>query len=112
MEENKFKEVYALIWKANKNNEEFKVEEFESRIPGLMNWLKDLHSEGKLIGCGGGGFENHAGGLTLIQAGDIDEARKLSSGSPMNEIGTTEIFLWDVYYADLSEKQREHNLLK
>jgi hypothetical protein len=27
---------------------------------------------------------------------------QLAAGSPMNEIGTTEIMVWDVFFADLS----------
>ena len=75
-----------------------------------MEWLKELYSKGKLVGCGGGGFESHAAGLTLINADSIDEARELSKGSPMNEIGTTEIMIWDVFYADLVERSREEKL--
>lgn len=81
----------------------FDAGEFESRIPRLMIWLKELHSKGKLAACGGGGFEDRAGGLTLINAADIEEATGLAKGSPMNEIGTTEIMVWDLFYADLVE---------
>lgn len=102
-EQNTFREVYALIWKANQPDEIFDAGEFESRIPRLMKWLKELHSNGKLAACGGGGFEKHAGGLTLINALNIEEAKKLAEGSPMNEIGTTEIMVWDLFYADLVE---------
>jgi hypothetical protein len=34
-------------------------------------------------------------------AKDIYEALELSKGSPMNEIGKTEIMIWDVYYVTL-----------
>jgi uncharacterized protein YciI len=109
-QQNPFREIYALIWKANEPDETFNQEEFESRIPRLMEWLRELYSNGKLVGCGGGGFENHAGGLTLINAANVDEARELSKGSPMNEIGKTEIFVWDVYYASISELKQEDKL--
>lgn len=94
--------VYACIWKAHETDETFNTEEFTSRIPRLMVWLRDLHSKGVLVGCGGGGFENHAGGLTLIKAKTATEAEELNSGSPMLEIGSTEIFEWNVYFADLN----------
>lgn len=55
--------------------------------------------------AGGGGFENHAAGLTLITADSVAEAAELSNGTPMNEIGTTEIMIWDVYYANLEVKR-------
>ena len=95
-------EIYALIWRSNATDDEFDQEEFNARIPRLMEWLKGLHAEGKLAGCGGGGFENHAGGLTLVRAESVEEAMEIGEGSPMNEIGSTEILIWDVYYADLS----------
>lgn len=100
-EEQNFPIVYACIWKANESDDTLKQEDFESRIPRLMEWLKDLKSKGKLIACGGGGFETHAGGLTLIKADSIEEATELSNGTPMNEIGTTEIMVWDVYFGKL-----------
>lgn len=109
-EQNRFREVYALIWKSNDTDENFDQDEFTSRIPRLMEWLKDLHSKGKLVACGGGDFEARAGGLTLINADSPAEAKLLSMGSPMNEIGTTEIMIWDVFYADLNEKSREDKL--
>src|SRR5689334_23116101 len=96
-------EVYALIWRSTEPDETFNQEEFSSRIPRLMSWLRDLHAQGKLVACGGGGFENHVGGLTLIRADSIEEARELASGTPMNEIGTTDIMIWDLFYADLKQ---------
>ena len=96
-------DIYALIWRADLDDEEFDPAEFEARIPQLMDWLADLSEKGHLVACGGGGFENQAGGLTLIRASSPEEALDLSDGSPMNEIGTTEVMFWDVYYADLQE---------
>ena len=95
-------QVYALIWRSTATDNEFDQNEFDRRIPRLMEWLKSLHREGKLVGCGGGGFENHMGGLTLIQTESVDEAIEISTQSPMNEIGSTEVLVWDVYYANLS----------
>ena len=114
MEENnsneRLPEVYALIWRSNDPDESFNQEEFNSRISRLMSWLQELHANGKLVACGGGGFENHSGGLTLIRAESIDEARDLASGTPMNEIGTTDILIWDVFYADLVQTTRQAQL--
>ena len=94
--------IYACLWRAHETDDTFNNEAFTSRIPRLMDWLRDLHAKGVLVGCGGGGYENHAGGLTLIKAKTATEAEEYSSGSPMNEIGSTEIFEWHVYYADLN----------
>lgn len=96
-------DIYALIWRADLDDDEFDPDEFEKRLPQLMDWLAELSEKGHLVACGGGGFENHAGGLTLIRASSPEEALDLSDGSPMNEIGTTEVMFWDVYYADLQE---------
>jgi uncharacterized protein YciI len=95
--------IYALIWKASEPDPTWRQEEFDRRIPRLMDWLRSLHAQGKLAGCGGGGFADRAGGLTLIRAASPEEAEALAAGQPMNEIGQTEIFLWDVFYADLAE---------
>ena len=93
---------YALVWRASKPDAEFDPKEFESRIPRLMAWLRDLRAKGKLAACGGGGWATHAGGLTILRADTVEEALELSKGTPMNEIGATEVFVWDVYYADLA----------
>ena len=93
---------YALIWRAAKPDAEFDGAEFEARIPRLMVWLKDLRTRGKLAACGGGGFATHSGGLTIVRADSVEEAIELSQGSPMNEIGATDVLVWDVYFADLS----------
>lgn len=108
--ENRLPEIYALIWRSAAPDDEFDPPEFEQRIPRLMEWLRGLYAGGNLVGCGGGGFENHAGGLTLIRAADIEEAQRLAAGSPLNEIGSTEIFIWDLFYADLVDKAREEKL--
>jgi uncharacterized protein YciI len=102
--------IYACIWRSTEPDETFSQLEFESRIPRLMEWLKSLHKAGKLVGCGGGGFETHSGGLTLIRADSIEEAIALSNGTPMNEIGHTEIMEWGVFWADLVVKEREEKL--
>ncbi|MBS1492178.1 MAG: hypothetical protein JST55_01630 [Bacteroidetes bacterium] len=105
-ENSPFKVVYALIWKSHEPDEIFNPQEFDERIPRLMLWLKEIHSKGKLVACGGGGFENHTGGLTLITADNIEDAIAISEGSPMNEIGGTEILMWDVFYGNLNEKSQ------
>lgn len=105
-------QIYAAIWKANETDETFNQQEFEARLPRLMAWLRELYADGHLAGCGGGGFENYAGGLTLFRAESPEEAKKLSDGTPMNEIGTTEIFLWDVYFADIQEFEQKKYLEK
>jgi uncharacterized protein YciI len=91
------KEIYALVLHQTGSSEEF-----GERIPRLMTWLRELHAKGKLVACGGGGWQNDTGaGLTLITADTPEEAEALAAGTPMNEIGRTEIMLWDCFYADL-----------
>ena len=104
------KTIYACIWQSNEPDENFSQAEFEKRIPRLMIWLRELYKNGHLVGCGGGGFENYSGGLTLIQADSIEQATELSNGTPMNEIGNTEIFVWDVFYANLNHLELEERL--
>ena len=94
--------VYACIWRATEDDAHFDQKKFEERIPRLMEWLKQLKANGNLVACGGGGFENHSGGLTLIKANTIDDALTISNQNPMNEIGTTEVLVWDVYFAELT----------
>jgi hypothetical protein len=102
--------LYGLIWRANDTDAAWRQEEFDARVPRLMAWLRRLKEGGHLVACGGGGFEDRAGGLTLVRAGSVEEATELSSGSPMNEIGRTEIFVWDVFYGDLVELSNEARL--
>ena len=102
--------VYALIWKSFESDETFDQEAFQSRIPQLMEWLQSLRRDGHLVACGGGGFENHSGGLTLITADSPEHAMELSSGSPMNEIGHTELLVWDVFFADLQYSEHSSRL--
>ena len=49
-------DIYACIWRASKNDEEFDQQEFDDRMPRLFDWLKTLKKSGHLIACGGGGF--------------------------------------------------------
>lgn len=99
------KEVYALVWRTNASSEEF-----EKRIPALMTWLRELYSEKKLLGCGGGGYEIDNGGLTLLDVSSLEEAQKIMATYPMNDIGTIELFIWDVFFADLVVRENEHKL--
>lgn len=94
--------VYALIWRAHATDDAFDAREFQARIPRLMAWLRSLHERGALVACGGGGLEDRSGGLTLVRAASPEEALDLARGNPMNEIGTTELLVWDVYFADLA----------
>ena len=95
--------AYALIWRSSEPDETFDHSEFDQRIPRLMEWLSKLRADGKLLACGGGGFATHSGGLTVIAADDVEQALEIADGHPMNEIGTTELMVWDVYFADLVE---------
>lgn len=90
--------LYALIWKA-KGSDDDADDAFQARVPRLMEWLKSLKKSGYLVACGGGTFGARDGDLTIIKAHSLAEARELSAGSPLNEIGKTEIFLWDVFHA-------------
>ncbi|MCX6118848.1 MAG: YciI family protein [Proteobacteria bacterium] len=98
---------FACLWKANESGERAN-EQFQERIPRLMQWLKKLRSNGNLVACGGGAFgpgseSDTGGGLTIIKAHSYKEALELSNGTPMNEIGTTTVLLWDIFYGSLSE---------
>ncbi len=91
--------VYALIWKASDCGDAAD-EAFADRIPRIMAWLRTLKAGGHLVACGGGAFEEPAGGITLIRADSPEHALELDQ-NPLNEIGQTELFVWDVYHADL-----------
>ena len=93
--------VYALIWRSHATDDAFNPDDFQERIPALMDWLRALQAEGRLVACGGGGFENHSGGLTLTRAEDPGDALNVAAAHPMNDIGDTELLVWDVYYGEL-----------
>lgn len=97
--------IYALIWKASSKGPRV-MKDFEDRIPRLMTWLKQLRQDGFLVACGGGAFESSdglSGGLTLVKANSFEHAMQLSRGTPMNEIGATEVMIWDIFTANLNE---------
>jgi uncharacterized protein YciI len=97
------KAIFALVWHQSGSDEEF-----QQRIPRLMVWLKELHAKGHLVGCGGGEWKDSIGaGLTLITASSRAEAEKFASGTPMNEIGHTDIMEWECFYGKLSVLERE-----
>lgn len=93
--------LYAIVWRAHQDDATFDTAEFERRIPRLREWLDELHRQGKLAACGGGGFRDRSGGLTIVRAKDADEALALAAGSPLNEIGSSELLVWDVFFASL-----------
>ena len=99
------KTQYALIWKGEEN-----PEAFQARIPALMTWLRDLHGKGQLVACGGGGYEVGDGGLTILNVNSVEEAQAIMESYPMNDIGTMELLVWDVFYADLVVKENEQKL--
>ena len=90
------KTVYAIIWRSTAP-----PEEFDKVLPDLMRWLRDLRERGVLRGCGGGAFGDADGGITLIECASFDEALAIAQASPQAQIGTSEVFEWQVYYADL-----------
>ncbi len=93
--------VYALIWRSHATDDAFDPAAFEARIPAVMDWLRSLAADGRLVACGGGGFENHSGGLTLVRAQDPEAALAIAAAHPLNDIGDTELLVWDVYYGAL-----------
>jgi len=99
--ENHLTEVWASLWRSNIHESEDDQSEFQARIPRMMAWLRELKERGSLVACGGGAWEEHAGGLTLLRAASYEEAKEMSDGNPMNEIGTSELMVWDVYFAAL-----------
>jgi uncharacterized protein YciI len=100
------KEIYALLYHQTGSSEEFM-----ERIPRLMAWLRELHRTGNLVACGGGGWsDDTGGGLTLITADTPEQAEAIAAGTPMNEIGHTDIMLWDCFYGDLSHFENRAKL--
>ena len=93
--------LYALIWRSTATDDEADPADFEARVPAVMAWLRDLHARGVLVACGGGGFENHSGGLTLVRCDTVEDALAIAESQPLNDIGSTEVLVWDVYYASL-----------
>ena len=94
--------IYALIWRSNETDDELDPEAYQARVPQLMQWLGELKARDLLVACGGGGFANHQGGLTIVRTDTVEEALELAQASPMNEIGSTELLAWSTYFADLS----------
>lgn len=94
--------VYALIWRSTATDEQFDQAAFAERIPAVMAWLRALRGADELVACGGGGFEHHSGGLTLVRAASIERAVAIANSHPLNDIGSTELLVWDVYFADLA----------
>jgi uncharacterized protein YciI len=89
--------VYAIVWRFTEP-----AARFEALIPQIMEWIKDLRRRGILVACGGGGFAEADGGLTLLRAASAAEAAAEMAKSPQTAFGTQELFQWDVYFADLS----------
>jgi uncharacterized protein YciI len=98
---------FALIWRGKDD-----AEAFQARIPALMVWLRELHAKGQLVACGGGGYEQGDGGLTILNVTSVEEAQAIMLSYPMNDIGTMELLEWDVFYADLVVKENEVKLLR
>jgi uncharacterized protein YciI len=86
--------IYAIIWKASVSQNVF-----EERIPALMDWLRSLHDQKRLRACGG--WSHSEGGLTIIQAANLEEAVCINKQNPLSEIGTSDVYEWDLFYADL-----------
>ncbi len=100
-------DTYACIWRASEPDENYKETEFAVRLPRIMAWLRDLYAKEKLVACGGGSFDTRPGALIIIRAASPEEARALADASPLNEIGSTELLEWGIYYANLVETSRE-----
>jgi uncharacterized protein YciI len=88
--------VYAFTWTLTGTQEEF-----EERVPALLEWLTSLRRAGKLCACGS--WADSTGGLTVLVANSEDEARRLHEGNPLNLIGTTALHEWEVFFANLVE---------
>ncbi|HEX8692705.1 MAG TPA: YciI family protein [Longimicrobium sp.] len=88
------KTVYALIWTLTST-----PEEFDARVPALLEWLRALKREGRLLGCGA--WSSGDGGLTLVEAETLEEAEQINAANPLSPLGRTEIRAWEVYDASL-----------
>ncbi len=104
-------DVYALIWRSHTHDDEFDQQAFNDRMPALFKWLKHLKSQSKLLACGGGGFEHSPGGLTIILAKSPEEAHEIAHASPLSDMGSTEIFFWGVFHADMQFNVNDPRLL-
>lgn len=91
------KKVYASIWESSATQEEF-----DAKVPQLMTWLHDLKKQNKLRSCGGCNDEK-IGGLTIVEAANLAEAKEIFKNFPLNTIGTNKIIEWDLYHSDLTE---------
>jgi uncharacterized protein YciI len=90
------KTVYAILWTMTATQEAF-----DAAVPRLMEWLQTLKSSGQLKACGG--FANVDGGLTMIEAQDLAEATRIAERSPQAALGTSRVFEWEVFDAELRE---------
>lgn len=88
------KTVFALLWRSTSSQAEF-----DAALPSLIEWLRRLKREGRLLGCGG--FANEEGGLTLVEASSLREAEAIAAAAPQAPLGKTEVFEWEVYDAEL-----------
>ena len=59
---------------------------------------------------GSGGFEVGDGGLTILNVDSVEEAQAIMATYPMNDIGTMDLMVWDVFYADMAVKENEPKL--
>lgn len=89
--------VYAIVWKYTEP-----AARFQALVPSILAWVRDLRARGVLVACGGGGFADADGGLTLIRADGPEAAQAEMARSPQTAFGTMELFEWDVYFADLT----------
>jgi uncharacterized protein YciI len=94
-------DIYALIWRAHANDDEFDQQAFNERMPALFDWLRELKSQSRLLACGGGGFATSSGGLTIIKAESPEEAQEIASQSPLADMGNTELLFWGVFHANM-----------
>lgn len=88
------KRYFALVWKSSVPSEVF-----EAAVPSLMEWLRWLKDSGCLKACGG--WTHKAGGLTIVSAETEQELADIHARNPLNQLGITEVFEWDLFYADL-----------
>ena len=94
LEQSRMKTVFALLWKSTSSQAQF-----EAAVPSLLEWLRGLKKQRRLLGCGG--FANEDGGLTLLEVGSVEEANAIAAASPQSTLGHTTVFEWEVYDADL-----------
>ena len=72
----------------------------EHLIRAHIAFLRELHKEGKLVMCGP--FTNYKGGMIIVKASNLDDAKQISENDPFVREGvrTPEVRVWELSCED------------